>query len=79
MEQRDCPDCKRLFEAARDAIRTHIRAQGKWQLASLRREEPLKLEELRAAHEAAGDERAQAVSAYRAHVLTHGEAENPIA
>jgi hypothetical protein len=73
MKPIDCPDCKRLFEAARDAIQSHIRAQGNWQVASLRRDDAGKIAELRATQDTAADVRAKAVSAYREHALTHPE------
>lgn len=71
MEPIDCPECKRLFDSARDAIQAHIRAQGNWQIASLRRDVPEKIASLRAAQDAAAITRARAVSAYRQHMSTH--------
>jgi hypothetical protein len=71
MEPSDRPDCKRLIENARQAIQSHIRAQGNWQIASLRREEAVTLDGLRALQDAAASRRKQAVSAYRAHLETH--------
>ncbi len=72
MEPIGCPDCKRLFEAARDATQSHIRAQGHWQVASLRRDDAGKVAELRTAQDSAAFLREQAVTAYREHTLTHG-------
>lgn len=71
MESVDCPDCKKLFEGAREAIQHHIRAQGNWQIASLRRDEVGQLEELRMLQDRAAKTRAKAVDAYRQHAITH--------
>jgi predicted DsbA family dithiol-disulfide isomerase len=66
-----CPDCKRLFEAAREAIQAHIRAEGNWKVSSLRRDEASKVQQLRALHDTAAVARQDALVAYRAHAATH--------
>jgi hypothetical protein len=74
----DCPDCKRLLEAARDAIQSHIKSQSDWQVASLRREDAEKIAALRALQDKAAGLRLQAVSAYRDHALTHAGEPRPL-
>jgi hypothetical protein len=71
MGSNDCPDCKRLFDAARDAIQTHIRAQGDWQVASLRRDDVDRVAQLRTAQDTAAQRREVAVAAYREHARGH--------
>jgi hypothetical protein len=69
-----CPECERLYETARNAVRQHIGAQGNWQIASLQRDSPETIAELRTIREAAARSRASAASAYREHAGTHAPA-----
>ena len=71
MGSNECPECKRLFDAARDAIQAHIRAQGDWQVASLRRDALERVTQLRTAQDTAARLREEAVTAYRAHTQSH--------
>jgi hypothetical protein len=74
MDQLLCPECERLYETARDAVRRHIGAQGNWQIASLQRDSPETIAQLKTIRESAARARANAASAYREHAGTHAPA-----